>query len=65
MALCQALHELQIVLALILGACLTSCQPVTRARLAAALTGLTTSGAGYLARWVSQFSASSAISRQP
>jgi hypothetical protein len=38
MTLYQVLHELQIVLALILGACPLCCQPVTSARLAAALT---------------------------
>ena len=38
MTLYQVLHELQIVLALILGACPLCCQPVPRDRLAAALT---------------------------
>ena len=38
MTLYQALHELQIVLALILGACPRCCQPLTPGRLAAALT---------------------------
>jgi hypothetical protein len=38
MTLYQVLHELQTVLALILGACPLRHQPVTRARLAAALT---------------------------
>ena len=37
MTLYQVLHELQIVLALILGACPLCCQPVTLDRLAAAL----------------------------
>ena len=37
MTLCQALRELQIVLALILGACPLCLQPVTPGRLAAAL----------------------------
>ena len=36
MTLYQVLHELQIVLALILGACPLCCQPVTLDRLAAA-----------------------------
>jgi hypothetical protein len=39
MTLYQALRELQIVLALILGACPLCSQPVTLNRLAAALTG--------------------------
>ena len=39
MTLYQVLHELQIVLALILGACPLCCQPVTPARLAAAPAG--------------------------
>ncbi|HEX9354846.1 MAG TPA: hypothetical protein VF933_13655 [Streptosporangiaceae bacterium] len=39
MTLHQVLHELQIVLALILGACPLCCQPVTLARLSAALAG--------------------------
>ena len=39
MTLCQVLRELQIVLAVILGTCPLSCQPVTLARLAAALAG--------------------------
>ena len=38
MTLYQVLHELQIVLALILGACPLCCQPLTPARLAATLT---------------------------
>jgi hypothetical protein len=38
MTLYQAIRELQIVLALILGACPLCCQPVTLDRLAAALT---------------------------
>jgi hypothetical protein len=38
MTLCQVLHELQIVLAVILGACPLCYQPVTLDRLAAALT---------------------------
>lgn len=38
MTLYQDLHELQIVLALILGACPLCCQPVTPERLTAALT---------------------------
>jgi hypothetical protein len=38
MTLYQAIRELQIVLALILGACPLCCQPVTLTRLAAALT---------------------------
>ena len=38
MTLYQVLHELQIVLALILGACPLCCQPITQHRLAAALT---------------------------
>ena len=38
MTLHQVLHELQIVLALILGACPLCRQPVTSSRLAAALT---------------------------
>jgi hypothetical protein len=37
MTLYQVLHELQIVLALILGACPLCCQPLTLDRLAAAL----------------------------
>jgi hypothetical protein len=37
MTLYQALRELQIILALILGACPPCCQPVTLDRLAAAL----------------------------
>ena len=39
MSLYQVLHELQIVLALILGACPLCCQPLTLARLAAARAG--------------------------
>jgi hypothetical protein len=39
MSLYQVLRELQIVLALILGACPSCCQPVTLDRLAAALAG--------------------------
>jgi hypothetical protein len=39
MTLYQVLHELQIVLALILGACPLCRQPVTLHRLAAALAG--------------------------
>ena len=39
MTLYQVLHELQIVLAVILGACPTCCQPLTPGRLAAALAG--------------------------
>ena len=39
MTLYQVLHELQIVLALILGACPLCAQPVTLDRLAAALAG--------------------------
>jgi hypothetical protein len=39
MSLYQVLHELQIVLAVILGACPLCCQPVTLDRLAAALAG--------------------------
>jgi hypothetical protein len=39
MTLYQVLHELQIVLALILGACPLCCQPLTLDRIAAALTG--------------------------
>ena len=39
MTLYQVLHELQIVLALILGARPTCCQPLTLHRLAAALAG--------------------------
>ena len=39
MTLYQVLHELQIVLALILGACPLCCQPLTLDRLAAALAG--------------------------
>ncbi len=39
MTLYQALHELQIILALILGACPPCCQPLTLHRLAAALAG--------------------------
>jgi hypothetical protein len=38
MTLHQVLHELQIVLAFILGACPPCCQPLTRDRLATALT---------------------------
>jgi hypothetical protein len=38
MTLYQAIRELQIILALILGACPLCCQPVTLDRLAAALT---------------------------
>ena len=38
MTLYQALRELQIVLVLILGACPLCCQPMTPARLTAALT---------------------------
>jgi hypothetical protein len=38
MTLYQVMRELQIVLALILGACPLCCQPVTLARLAAILT---------------------------
>jgi len=38
MTLYQAIRELQIVLALILGACPLCCQPVTLDRLAATLT---------------------------
>ena len=38
MSLYQVLRELQIVLALILGACPLCCQPLTIGRLAAALT---------------------------
>lgn len=38
MTLYQALHEMQIVLALILGACPLCRQPLTPGRLAAALT---------------------------
>jgi hypothetical protein len=38
MSLSQILRELQVVLALILGACPRCCQPVTFDRLAAALT---------------------------
>jgi hypothetical protein len=38
MTLCQALRELQIVLALILGACPLCTQPLTLDRLAAILT---------------------------
>jgi hypothetical protein len=38
MTIYQVLHELQIVLALILGACPLCCQPVTPSRLAAAFT---------------------------
>jgi hypothetical protein len=37
MTLYQVLHELQIVLALILGACPLCCQPLTLDRLAVAL----------------------------
>jgi hypothetical protein len=37
MTLYRVLHELQIVLALILGACLLCCQPLTPDRLATAL----------------------------
>ena len=37
MTLYQVLRELQLVLAVILGACPLCCQPVTLARLAAAL----------------------------
>jgi hypothetical protein len=39
MTLHQALHELQIMLAVILGACPLCTQPLTLDRLAAALTG--------------------------
>ena len=39
MTLYQVLHELQIVLALILGACPLCTQPLTPGRLAAALAG--------------------------
>jgi hypothetical protein len=39
MTLYQVLRELQIVVALILGACPLCCQPVTLDRLAAALAG--------------------------
>ena len=39
MTLYQVLHELQLVLAVILGACPLCRQPVTLDRLAAALTG--------------------------
>ena len=39
MSLHQVLHELQTVLAVILGACPLCCQPITLARLAAALAG--------------------------
>jgi len=39
MTLYQVLHELQIVLALILGACPLCGQPLTPGRLTAALTG--------------------------
>jgi hypothetical protein len=39
MTLYQVLHELQIVLALILGACPLCCQALTPGRLAAALAG--------------------------
>jgi hypothetical protein len=39
MTLYQVLHELQIVLAVILGTCPLCCQPVTLDRLAAALAG--------------------------
>ena len=39
MTLYQVLHELQTVLALILGACPLCCQPSTPGRLAAALAG--------------------------
>ena len=38
MTLYQVLHELQIVLALILGACPLCCQPLTIDRLTASLT---------------------------
>jgi hypothetical protein len=38
MSLYQVLRELQLVLALILGACPLCCQPITLNRLAAALT---------------------------
>jgi hypothetical protein len=38
MTLYQVLHELQIVLTLILGACPLCCQPITLGRLEAALT---------------------------
>jgi hypothetical protein len=38
MSLYQVLRELQIVLAVILGACALCCQPITPDRLAAALT---------------------------
>jgi len=39
MTLYQVLHQLQIVLALILGACPLCCQPLTPGRLAAAPAG--------------------------
>ena len=39
MSLYQVLHELQIVLALILGACPRCCQPLPLDRIAAALAG--------------------------
>ena len=39
MSLYQVLHELQLVLALILGACPLCCQPITPESLAAALAG--------------------------
>ena len=39
MTLYQVLRELQVVLALILGACPLCCQPVTPGRLAAPLAG--------------------------
>ena len=39
MTIYQVLHELQIVPALILGACPLCCQPLTLHRLAAALAG--------------------------
>jgi hypothetical protein len=38
MTLYQVLHELQIILAFILGACPLCCQPITLDRLAASLT---------------------------
>jgi hypothetical protein len=38
MTLYQVLRELQVILALILGACPLCCQPVTSGRLATALT---------------------------
>lgn len=39
MSLYQVLHELQIVLAIILGACPLCCQPLTLGRLATAQAG--------------------------